>query len=112
MTQRKFKLTEETIPQVQQGQLSFQVGFERDKGDGTRTMIHYSHCPVITIREGDVVATTNDWAAQMIEAMVIPNRVKRPGVPDVADGTKMFLEVDVATTHQHDLDQTFSAYKA
>lgn len=112
MTTHKFRLTEDAVPLVEKGEYRFQVGFERPDPSGGRHLVNWRKCPIITMNEGDVVSTTNDWAAQVIEAMVVPNRTLRNGKARAADNTKIFVAVDDATPHQHDLDTTFSAYKA
>lgn len=109
MTTRKFQLTEHAVPLVQKGEFQFQVGYEKAGPDGTLVHVNYRKCPVLKIREGDVVSTTNAWAAQLIEAMVVPNRTLRNGKSRAADRTKLFVEVGVTTKHQHDLDQNFKA---
>ena len=76
----------------------------RSKLIATRNVNEYRETIPVWVNEGDVVATTNAWAAQMLEAQVLPNKTFRNGENRGEDNTKLWIEVDVSTEHQHDLD--------
>lgn len=101
--QRKFRLSEDVHPMVREGVYQFKVGFDMEQ-DGVLVKMNYRDCPVITVKEGDVVATTNAWAAQTLEAQVLPNRTFRNGENRGEDNTMLWAEVDVSIEHDHDLD--------
>ncbi len=104
---RKFLVTEAAVPFVQNGIYVFQVGFGYEVA-GQVVRCNYRRCPYIKVQEGDVLATTNAWAAQLLEAMLAPNKTERAGKRRAVGKINIFSEVTASTEHQHDLDAIFA----
>lgn len=107
MAQRKFLVTEAAVPFVQEGTYVFQVGFSF-ASEGTTVHADYRNCPHIKVTEGDIIATTNEWAGKTIAAMLVPNKTERAGKRRAVGKVNIFREVEVSTPHQHDLDPIFA----
>lgn len=76
---KRYKLTQEVIDSwyTQSGKFSFKVGFDKDDG---KCICGPGMCKTITVKDTDVIQTTNDIAQKYLANFRIPQGVTRDGV--------------------------------